>query len=88
MEVNLSEFLNKTNKQKKLDSIIAKLRKLSRVGPLPTIERSNMIVVKYNLRQAETNLKNFQAKAKELRETHLRQSTKEAEADENFTHAR
>ena len=47
-----------------------------------------MIVVKYNLRQAETNLKNFQAKAKELRETHLRQSTKEAEADENFTHAR
>ena len=33
-------------------------------------------------------MKNVQAKAKELRETHLRQSAEEAEANENFTHAR
>ena len=49
----LSEFLNKTNKQKKLDSIIAKLRKLSRVEPFPTIERSNVEIIKNNLTQAK-----------------------------------
>ena len=32
-------------------------------------------------------MKNVQAKAKELRETHRRQSAEEAEANENFTHA-
>ena len=83
-----SEFLNKTKKKKKLDSIIGKLRKLSRVGLLPKIDRSNMEIIKNNLRKAKTNLKNVQAKAKELRKTHLRQSAEEAEAEENFTHAR
>ena len=43
-----------------------------------------MEITKNNLRKAKTNLKNVQAKAKELRETHLRQSMEEAEADENF----
>ena len=52
------------------------------------IERSNMEIIKNNLRQEKTNLKNVQAQAKELRETHLQQSAEETEADENFIHAR
>ena len=43
---------------------------------------------KNNLRQATTNLKNVQTKAKEQKEAYLRESIEEVEADENFTHAR
>ena len=47
-----------------------------------------MEIIKNNLRQAKTNLKNVQTQAKELREPHLWQNAEETEADENFTHAR
>ena len=44
--------------------------------------------IKNNLRKAKTNLKTLKQKLRILRETHLRQSVEEVEAEENFTHER